>query len=226
MDQSTTTTMSWKGKIIFALAFLTLFFYGLSSNAQVTTPDTVCAGATDVVYGVVNSSATSQYYWGVTDSTLAAIDTTIVPNDSIVHVDFADTTGDLLIWVYEINEFGCIGDTVFLDIHIREPFVATMDSMIVCDGDSAFITVDFSGGTAPWVFEYTDGTNTVTDTAYTNPHIIHFGTQSNTTGSPVVTTIEMLSVYDNSGCPVFPDDLPATTFTINPRPVTQGIFHF
>ena len=67
----------------------------------------------------------------------------------------------------------------------------------VCTGDSTMLEIWLSGGDIPFAFEYTDGTTTYRDTAYTGTYRFRVYPQTNATNSPVTTTYTLTSVKDH-----------------------------
>ena len=94
--------------------------------------------------------------------------------------------------------------------------VITPPPLAICAGDPAHLTVMLTG-TAPWSITYTDGTNTVTiPNILTSP----FDLVVNPT---TTTNYWITSVTDANGTNATPTT--PVTQVVNPRPLTNPIFH-
>ncbi len=188
------------------------------AQAQFTTPDSVCAGTQDVVYGVLNANSSSTYAWFLSDPGAGTIDSSLAPNDSLIQIDWGTTPGVYTLQVVETSSTGCLGDTVSLDITVRAlPTIAIVGDS-VCQNDIASLAVTLTGQ-APWYIDYTDGTNNYTDTATTSNYIINLG------GYTTTQTITITGVTDGYACGAA-GTLPSTTILVYPKPSTGAIFHY
>jgi hypothetical protein len=195
-----------------------LFTLSIPVSAQFTTPDSVCAGTQDVVYGILNPVSTSDYTWYLSDPAAGAIDSSQAPNDSIIQIDWGITTGTYTLNAYETTSTGCIGDTITLDITIRAlPTIAIVGDS-VCSGELATMTVTLTGQ-APWTVDYTDGTNTFSTNANSSPHTFSVGPYTSSQ------TISITGVVDSYSCAAT-GTLPTANVGIVALPSSGTIFHY
>lgn len=200
-------------------ALVLALFMSLGAFAQVTYTDTVCAGEQDVVYGISNSTATSTYTWSLNSPAAGTIDNSITANDSIIQIDWSTTVGTYTLQAIEMTANGCYGDTVTLDIVINPLPTATLVGDSICEGFSGTLTFNLTG-TAPWIINYSDGTNSFTDTANASPHVVT--TPTYTTNQ----TITVTGVSDGGGCAADPSTLPTAPIYVYPKPTTGPIYHY
>jgi hypothetical protein len=212
MKQLTTTKSKLLGVLLFSVASLSL-------SAQLTISDTICAGATDVIYGVSNPTPTSTYSWSLSNTTAGTIDNSISLNDSVIEIDWGATSGTYTLSVVETSVKGCVGDPVSLSIVLQDAptIVVTGDS--VCLGDVGTMTWALTG-TSPWTVDYTDGTNTYTIVAINNTHTINLPAYTSTAN------ISIISLSDASTAACVPANLPSTVLYVYPKPSTGSIFHY
>ena len=196
-----------------------LFSAAMMAQTTSTATDTVCAGSQDVVYGILNPDASSTYTWSLSAPAAGTIDNSIAPNDSIIQVDWSSTPGTYTLYAVETTGGGCIGDSVMLDIVISPlpTVVAVGDS--VCSNTASQMTLTFTGQ-APWIIDYTDGTNNYTDTATTSPHTVSLPPYATTTN------ITVTGLTDAQGCAADPAGLPSTVIYTFGKPTTGAIFHY
>lgn len=204
----------------FKVFVLTLFaLMSVSAFGQVTYTDSVCAGTQDKVYGIMNANATSTYDWWLSDPTAGTIDNSIVPNDSIIEIDWGLNPGTYTLYSVETSADGCIGDTVDLDIIVHPLPTATVVSDSVCEGFSATLTFDLTGE-APWEIDYTDGSSNYTTTATSTPHTVSLP------GYTSSQTITVTGVTDGYSCEADGAGLPSTPVHIYPKPSTGAIYRY
>lgn len=204
------------GKLALLTGFLLL---GNTAFAQVTYTDSICAGTTDVVYGVSGAVTTSTYSWWLSDPAAGAIDSTVSGNNSTIEIDWSTTVGTYTLYVQETTANGCLSDTVSLDIVILPLPTVAIVADSVCEGYTATLTFDLTG-TAPWTIDYTDGTTNFTEVATSTPHTVTL---------PAYTTSQTITVTglsDDNGCAADPAGLPSTNVTIFPAPNAGAIFHY
>jgi len=104
------------------------------SYSQFTTanPDTVCIGSTAATYQVDNVLG-YVYTWSA--ATPGVI--TSGQGSNTITVDWSESNAGLIqegISVFATNEFGCVGDPIFLDVFILE-IIPTVDPLVFCEGD-------------------------------------------------------------------------------------------
>ncbi len=201
------------------LAVLSFSLYSSESQAQVTYTDTVCLNSQDVVYGISSADPGTQYTWYLSDPNAGTIDTTVTANNSQIEIDWSNLVGTYTLNAISQNANGCFGDTVSLNVVLNPlPTVAIVGDSI-CEDNIASLTFDFTG-TAPWIVEYSDGSNTYTDTAAASPYVATLPSYSSTT------SINVTNLSDANGCAADPSSLPSTTIFVYPKPSTGAIFHF
>lgn len=135
------------------------------SFTQSKTP--VCQGETGVAYTVpLDPSVT--YTWTYTVGTGATINGTT----NSVTVDFSTTATSGTLNVTATNGCGTSAPRS-VSIVVNEAPTATIaivGSSDICDGEKPQMTVTFAGGTSPYSFSVTDGTNTESFTNVTSPY--------------------------------------------------------
>ncbi|MCB9001848.1 MAG: hypothetical protein H6537_07760, partial [Bacteroidales bacterium] len=135
------------------------------SFTQSKTP--VCQGETGVAYTVpLDPSVT--YTWTYTVGTGATINGTT----NSVTVDFSTTATSGTLNVTATNGCGTSAPRS-VSIVVNEAPTATIaivGSSNICDGENPQMTVTFAGGTSPYSFSITDGTNTESFTNVTSPY--------------------------------------------------------
>ncbi len=215
MMKRTLTNLSAKLVLIAGLLFIST-----GAFAQVMYKDTVCAGTQDVVYGVNGAVATSTYTWFLDDPTAGTIDNSITANNGEIEIDWGTTTGVYYLSVFETSSDGCIGDTTQLEIEIFPLPTVALVTTPVCEYDQSTITFTFTGQ-APWVVDFTDGTNTWTETATASPHTFTL---------PIYATsqsIDVTGLTDANGCSPNAGTMPTGVgVTIWPKPSTGAIYHY
>jgi hypothetical protein len=115
---------------------LSLLFIILPSLAypQFTTanPDTVCIGSNIATYQVENILG-YVYTWSAATPGII----TSGQGSNTITVDWSASPAGLIqdgISVFATNEFGCIGDPIFLDVFILE-IIPIIDPLVFCEGD-------------------------------------------------------------------------------------------
>jgi hypothetical protein len=111
-----------------------LFILPLLAKAQFTTanPDTVCIGSTVATYQV-DDILDYVYTW----SAAAPGVITSGQDSNTITIDWSASPAGLIpngVSVFATNEFGCIGDPVFLDVFILE-IIRIIDGLVFCEGD-------------------------------------------------------------------------------------------
>jgi len=200
------------GVLVFLLA-------GQSLSAQVTYTDSVCAGSTDVVYGVTGSSSTSHYTWFLNNPAAGTIDSTVSGNNGTIEIDWGTTPGTYTLYVVENDQYGCYSDTNSLNVVINPLPTVALAADSVCEGFSASLTFTLTG-TAPWIIDYTDGTTNFTDTATASPYVVNLPSYNSNQ------TVTVTGLSDGNSCNADPSGLPNTPVIVHPKPSTGAIFHY
>lgn len=201
-----------------------LWMISIAASAQTSTAtDSVCAGSSDVVYGITSPNSGSSFEWGFKpgSTSLGTIDNTVSSDNSTIQIDWGTTTGTTTIYAVETSADGCIADTVYLDIVINElPTIAiTSDAVCLADTNSVELTLT---GQAPWAVELSDGTTTTSYNITSSPATVSLPSAFATSGSY---TISVVSLTDANDC-AQTTGLPTASATVYPKPSTGAIFHY
>lgn len=201
------------------LGAVTLFL-SYAASAQSTAPDSVCSGATNVVYEISSAAAGSTFNWWLDTPSAGTIDNSINASNSQIQIDWSTTPGTYTLYVQETTAEGCLGDTASLAITINAlPTVAVVADS-VCSGYTSTVTLSFTGN-GPWNLDYTidGGSTTVNAVVATSPHVINFPSQTATA------TFEVVGVTDASGCAAT-GSMPTAVMFVHPAPSTPTIVHY
>ena len=208
-----------KSSLLKLALFFSFAFFSQNATAQVTFTDSVCAGSSDVVYGVTGAAGTSHYTWFLSDPAAGTIDSTVSANNGTIEIDWSNTVGTYTLYVVENDLYGCYSDTVSLGIVINPLPTVAIVADSVCVGFTSDLTFTFTG-TAPWIVDYTDGTTNYTDTANASPYVVTLPAYNSSQ------TITVTGLSDGNACAADPAGLPNTPVIIRPKPSTGAIYHF
>ncbi len=140
---------------IFVLTFVANIFAQSTAN-----PDTVCVGS-NTYYKIRQAAAGSTFTWGLYRSG-GTIETTS-QSDSI-RISWQNTAGTDSLWVFEINNAGCKGDTAKLTlVRVAKPS-AEFDKATLCFGEE--LNINFRG-MPPYKLIYTLNGDTLTQNGIT-----------------------------------------------------------
>jgi len=135
--------------------------------AFVSSDNNVCQGDVGVAYSVANNPSLT-YTWSYSGT-----GTTINGSGNAITIDYGTsaTSGD--VSVYTTN--GC-GNSAPLTLSVTvnqrpSASIAITGSNPICDGDQSELTITLSGGTAPYDFQLSDGTNTYSFNNVTSPYV-------------------------------------------------------
>lgn len=186
--------------------------------------DTVCSGYSDRRYSIYYPNPTSNYYWYLGDPTAGTIDNSITANNSSIEVDWNGVLGTYLLYVYEVSNEGCMGDTVDMAVLIdTTTSVVHLTVDTTCEGFSPTARFTFTG-MSPWVVEYTDGTTNFVDTTSSNPFIREIPKVYPNIGTY---TLTVTNLTQNSACQQADlSNLPSAPIIVIPEPVTGPIYHY
>lgn len=202
--------------LVFLLMFLLM---SAGAFAQVTTTDSVCAGTQDKVYGITSPDANSTYTWYLANAA-GTIDSSVTSNNSEIQIDWNSTPGTYTLYAVETTQYGCVGDSVSLDIVINPLPTVTVSIDTACSGYAPNMTLTLTG-TAPWTVSYTDGTNSNSVIATSSPFIVPLTAYTSTTN------IDITGVTDSHNCDADAAGLPTgTPAVIRPKPSTGAIYHY
>lgn len=129
------------------------------------------------------------------------------------------------IYFYKVTTYditGCTNNLAVGKIRVLEELpTATVTSTAICIGETATLTVEFTG-TAPWSFTYTDGTTTKTVTGITtNRYELVIAPNPKTTTEYTIT-----SVTDKWGTNHYLVDPPKVVQEVNPKPDSSPIYRY
>lgn len=211
-----------KKTIALGLGMLSLVLMGprLAAQSTSTATDSVCAGASNVTYGITNARSSSDYHWFLNDTAAGTIDSTVATNDSLIRVSWTTSPGSYTLSAIELTSGGCYGDTVQLTVVVRPLPTALMTADSICAGSAPQVTFTFTGQ-APWVFSYSDGSQVFNDTAAVSPYVT---TVPATYSNPQ--TLSMTSLTDANSCAADTAGLPSTPVNLFSQPTTGPIYHF
>jgi len=208
-------------KIVSLLFILVLAYANNFSMAQSTlSPDTVCAGSTQIYD--VNPSAGSTYNWTLRGGSSFGTINTVAGRPDSISITYAATAGTDTLLLVEIGPTGCSSDTVKLALIILPAISVTIsgtDSICINSASSGKIALNFTG-TAPFNVTYTDGTNPATITTSTNPYFI--STATYTTAGVFPYTI--VSASGLGSCPA--NISGSGSVTVFPKPNPGAIQHY
>lgn len=128
------------------------------------------------------------------------------------------------IYFFKVNAWditGCTNNLRVGIIEVKISVTATMTSTTICVGETATITVEFTG-TAPWSIEYTDGTTTKTVSGIlSSPYELKIDPNPKTT-----TTYTITKVSDAWGANLYPVNPPTVIQEVNPKPNSSQIYKY
>ena len=133
---------------------------GIKAQTSTIQPDSVCIGGTENY--AVDSVDGSKYVWGIKGGQ----GTILTPStDSAAHIQISwdNTLGVDTLWVVEVNEFGCNGDTNKLAVvRFSVPEVTISNTTLdVCEGTTLNLSVVVSG-LMPYTFQWYHNGNPLT----------------------------------------------------------------
>ncbi|HPS05500.1 MAG TPA: hypothetical protein PLE97_09150, partial [Tenuifilaceae bacterium] len=179
--------------------------------------DNVCQGDLNVAYSVANNP-TLTYTWGYSGS-----GATMVGSGNEISIDYSGTATSGNVSVYTTNGCGNSAPlTRAVTVNGRPTASIAVDAGFtpICDGDNTQMTITLSGGTSPYSFSITDGTNTENFTGATSPfsyipatHPIWTGPGTNNTYTysiPTVTSANGCSYHGSNTADVTVYKVPET----------------
>lgn len=202
--------------VFFRGAFMLLLFSPLGLFAQQyvsTSPDSVCAGAQNVLYRIPPPAGVSPtvYNWSISGAGVMNVQAAPV-NDSIL-VNWPNTVGVDTVRVFQSNGAACVGPQAVLPV-VRYLPTAVLggNTATICQGNgiNGNYTITFTGR-APFsiTYQFTDGVNiigpftvnNITTTTYTIniPAVANAGTY---TGAILSASDRNCSVVNTSGAPI------------------------
>lgn len=194
---------------IFCLNFL---FFALQAQQYVSTsPDSVCAGAQNVVYRIPPpASQSSVYNWSVTGA--ATFTNQSAPVNDSIYVNWPNTVGVDFVQVFQSAGPSCNGPQAQLEVRRYLPTATLSGSATICQGNpsNGAFTVTFTGR-APYsvTYQFADGANiigpftvnNITSTTYSIsiPTVANAG---NYTGSIITASDRGCTISTTTGNPV------------------------
>lgn len=203
-------------------ALALLISYSAKSQQYVSSsPDSVCAGATNVVYRIPPASVNpgSTYNWSLTGGG------TIVPQASSdsIYVNWPATTGTSQVHVSETTSGGCISEEAVIDVYRYTPSAVLSGAAVnLCAGvaGSASWTVNFSGR-KPFSVTYTISNGSTTIGPFTESNIQTTSHQitANITQAQAIAgnyTVTITAASDKGACTL--TDISGTSSLVIKRP--------
>ena len=196
--------------------------------------DTICAGESSVwaVLPAPGVTYTWELYHDVTNINFAA-DPGNCPIDSAYFVGGVNTGDSVTIMWEEPGTYFIkvtATDSCTNNIKIGKVFVkgclsyaVFLDPEEICEGDTAWLTMEISGGVGPWVVTYTDGITTwTTDTIFSSPYTFPLIPTPTAPGSYqywITSVVNGYGMINNE--PTEP-----VTLIVKPRPATSPIYRY
>lgn len=194
---------------IFCLNFL---FFALQAQQYVSTsPDSVCAGAQNVVYRIPPpANQSSVYNWSLTGA--ATFTNQSAPVNDSIYVNWPNNVGVDFVQVFQSAGPSCTGPQAQLEVRRYLPTATLAGSATICQGNpsNGAFTVTFTGR-APYsvTYQFADGANiigpftvnNITSTTYSIsiPSVANAG---NYTGSIITASDRGCTISTTTGNPV------------------------
>jgi hypothetical protein len=202
------------------MMFILLITLAAAAEAQTSQSPTQTVPAGSEPY-LVTPATGSTFNWSVTPGN-PGTEWEINGTGNSITVDWI-LPGVYTLSVVETNASGCQGLPVTVVVTvIQGPAVDDPQDQSVCSG-SQTASVDFTGGIAGTVYNWTNDTPSIGLAATGTGNIAPF-TAVNSGTSPVVVTITVTPSYTNSGV-TYTGTPQSFTITVNPLPVTSPIYH-
>jgi len=155
-----------KRNVFWVFVILGVFFLENKLQAQnyvTTSPDSVCAGAQNVVYRIPPpADQNSVYNWSVTGAGVMTVFSAPV-NDSM-YVNWPATVGVDFVRVFQSVGAGCQGPLAELEVRRYLPTATIAGSATICQGNNVpgSFTITFTGR-APFsaTYQFVSGGNTI-----------------------------------------------------------------
>lgn len=189
-----------------------LLFVALQAQQYVSTsPDSVCAGAQNVVYRIPPpASQSSVYNWSVTGA--ATFTNQSAPVNDSIYVNWPNTVGVDFVQVFQSAGPSCTGPQAQLEVRRYLPTATLAGSATICQGNpsNGAFTITFTGR-APYsvTYQFADGANiigpitvnSITSNTYTI-NIPTVNTAGNYTGSIITASDKGCNISTTDGNPV------------------------
>lgn len=189
-------------------------------------PDSVCAGAQNVVYRIPPpASQSSVYNWSVTGA--ATFTNQSAPVNDSIYVNWPATPGVDFVQVFQSNGPNCTGPQAQLEVRRYVPTAVLSGSGSICQGNAlnGAFTINFTGR-APYsvTYQFSDGVTTIgpftingiTSTSY-SVNLPVLTTAGNFTGSIISASDRSCVISSVSGNPGL------NVFTAPPLPIIQHL---
>jgi hypothetical protein len=209
-------------KRIFTILFVLVlgYFNNLSFAQSTASPDTVCAGTTQIYD--VNPTAGSTYNWSMRGGTGFGTINTVAGRTDSISITFSASIGTDTLLLVERGPTGCLSDTVKLAV-IKLPAISVVlsgtDSICINSASAGRLRLTFTG-TPPFNVTYTDGTTPTSITTSLNPYSIT---------TPVYNTVAVFpySIVSATGVGSCPANVSGTgSVTVFPKPNPGAINHY
>jgi hypothetical protein len=137
-------------------------------GAFTVSSSTVCQGAQDVEYTVPTDLSITTFNWSYSGT-----GHTIVGSGNSITIDFSTSATSGTLSVTGENDCGIsIARTLDITVNALPDLTLTVNDLLdtICHGEKSKIEIDFTAGTAPFVFTITDGTNNYNITTSADPY--------------------------------------------------------
>ena len=130
-----------------------------------TGPTELCQDSPDTVYSTTTTLRATSYEWDLIDGGTSVITGTDTAGTLDMNATYNGSIG-IAVRGVNANGNGSWSDTLSVTIHeqpnVLFTVVAGFDT--ICNGSNTLLEVDFTAGQSPWDFDYTDGTNSDSET--------------------------------------------------------------
>jgi len=190
-------------------------------RANDTIYDTICAYESEIYHTPLQIVA-STWEWSFNGTQGGQIDTTLIAGnaDSIAEVTWGANGGDFELWATEVRPpYNTRTYIVHYMVHVLPPPILSWTIDSVCEDELHTATLNFSGGTEPWLVTFEDEDSTFTQ-SFTDPNsVMSLGVYENNQ------TLSIQSVEDANGCLGDTTGLSVVTW-IRGKPILGPIWHY
>lgn len=160
----------------------------------------VCQGEQDIEYTVPTDLSIITFNWSYSGT-----GHTIVGSGNSITIDFSTSATSGTLSVTGENDCGIsIARTLDIIVNVLPDLTLTVNDLLdtICHGETSEIEIDFTAGTAPFVFTITDGTNNYNITTSADPYT--YTTEILNWAGPVNPyndyVFSISTITDNNGC--------------------------
>ncbi len=216
----------------FALVLIQMALTLAPARAQ--TGNTVLAGQSSIL--AVEEFPGTEYYWELYDDVSGlnlAVDPGNCPAGSAYFVGGVQTGDSVeVMWLvpgyyfFKVTATDSCSRNIklgIMEVLVSESYATFLEPESVCEGDTATLTLEITGGPGPWDVTYTDGTDSWTINGITvSPYSFQLVPTPSLPGSYTYQVTSVTNVYGiTNNIPS-----PPVTLIIRPRPVTSPIYRY